>query len=426
MGLCSRVARSTVTAKAMLRRLLLFPLRPRLVRFQVSVLRLLGFLPRRISGAWPPRQILIVNLTNNLGDALMMLPMVDALRHASPDAAIDLVIEPPMDVPLRSMPALRKVYGFKSRKSTIGVLSHYLRALDMFLFIRRQLRNQTYDLALLPRWGTDPGLSAYLAAMSTAPRRCGHDPTEEAAAEDIFPGMAAMLTDISNGGIGMAEGVREQLVLAACGLIKSFEPEAEERRPVASVVAMGDAIDADACMDRLGISACENFVLLAPGASHTARRWPPERFASVGAAIYRKLGLRVFSIGGPLDQELGKRIEQLSHGLIRTLAGQTSVLESIALARRASLLVTNDSGPAHIGGSVGTPTLVLSVCPATSSDEHVNSPLRVRPVGPRVVVMQPEGNAPGCTDRCLREEAHCILGITTDAVLAKARSMLSP
>jgi ADP-heptose:LPS heptosyltransferase len=415
-----------VPIKAFLRHLLLLPLQPHIVRAEIRALRMLRLLPQRIPGEWPPRRILIVNITGNLGDALMMLPTVDALRRALPHAAIDLVVESPMDLPLRSAPAFRSVYRFKSRKSAIPLLSHYLRALDIFRLVRRFLMDQPYDLALLPRWGTDPGLSTYVAAMSSAPRRGGHDPADEAAGEDFFPGMTTLLTDISHGGLGMAEGVREQLVLVACGIISTFDDKVEEIRPVETVLAMSDTVDVDSSMRRLGIPLNQPFLLLAPGASHPARRWPPEQFAALGVALRKNLNVPVFLIGGPVDQELGKQIQQLSEGLVHNLAGQTSVLEGIALTRRASLLVTNDSGPAHIGGSVGIPTLVLSVCPRTSTQEHPNSPLRVRPVGPRVVVMQPESSSEGCTDRCLREEAHCILGLSTDAVLAQATQMLSP
>lgn len=414
-----------MTLKAVLRRVLLFPIQPRMFLLEMRVLRLLRLLPQRSSGQWPPRRILIVNITGNLGDALMMLPTMDSLRRALPDAEIDIVAESPMDTPLRVLETIRRVYCFQSTRTRIPLLGHYLRVLNMFQFARRWFMGRPYDLALLPRWGTDPGLSTYLASMSSAAQRCGHDPTEEGVAEEYFPGMTALLTTVSHGGKGMAEGVREQLVLVACGLLHGLEPDAEERRPVESILQMGRSLDVAACMRRLGITPSGSMVLLAPGAGHAARRWPAERFAILGEALNRRTGAAVYIIGGLGDRALGQQIEALSKGLIRSLIGETSVAEGIAIIQMASLLVTNDSGPAHVGGGVGVPTIVLSACPETSTSEHANSPLRVRPVGPRVYVMQPREAVDGCGDQCLASDAHCILGLTVESVQSCAERIFA-
>jgi len=221
----------------------------------------------------------------------------------------------------------------------------------------------------------------------------------------------------------MAEAVREQFALAACGLPLSLDPDAEEKRVVESVLQMSDSIDSNDLLRRLGIEPDERFVLLSPGASHPARRWPAEEFAALGQGLSRK-DLRVYIFGSMNERALGDQIVALSNGMVRNLAGSTSILEGLALIRRAAVLVTNDSGPAHMGGSLGTPTLVLSACPESSKEEHANSPLRVRPVGPRVVVLQPELNTPGCSGRCEAPAAHCIQGIGIEQVVEAAEALL--
>lgn len=408
--------------KSTVRQMLLAPIWPHPFLVALSVLRFLGLLPKRCPARWPPQRILVVNITGNLGDALMMLPLVDGLQATG--ATIDLLVQSPMDVPLRAIPFVRRVYCFDRDKKKVPLFGYYLRIYRMVKFARRQLMEQPYDLALLPRWGTDPSLSSYLAAMSTAPRRCGHDPEEDRMAESVLPGMTSLLTDVSHGGEGLAEGVREQLLLLACGLRKEFDPASEERRPVESVMEMGRSVDISECMQRLDISTQDPFMLLAPGASHPVRCWPPERFADLGMALRHKTGIAVYSIGGPMDRTLCEHIEDLSGGVIRSLAGETSILEAIALTQQATLLVSNDSGPAHIGGSVGIPTLVLSACPKTSTQEHANSPLRVRPVGPHVRVLQPDKSENGCGNQCLAPIAHCILGLTIGSVLSEAQQFL--
>ena len=409
--------------KPVLRRLLLFPLWPRLFLLELALLRKIGLVPRRTKGLWPPQTILLINPTTNLGDTLMMLPTVDALHRALPQAAIDLVAAPPMASALRSVPAIRNVLALDAGASSIPVLNVYIRIFKMLRFARREL-TPSYDLVLLPRWGTDPFLSAYLATMSAAPRRCGHDPEEEADAEQPLPEITSLLTTVSHGGHGMAEGVREQLVLTACGLVQNFNPEQEERRPVQSVLDMAGNVSSPALLTRLGISPDRPFLLLAPGASHPARRWPTDRFAALAVALHHHTGTPIYTVGGPSEHHLGQQIEQASNGLVKNLTGTTTIPEAIALTQRAALLITNDSGPAHAGGSLGTPTLVLSVCPVTSTHEHANSPRRVRPVGPLVHVLQPSASAQGCAERCLAPEAHCILGLTIEQVFEQARAML--
>lgn len=409
--------------KSLVKRLLLFPIQPWAFSAGIAALRQIGLLPRRTVGVWPPKRILVVNLTPNVGDSIMMMPTLDTLHRLLPAASIDVIVEGPMHQALAEAPIIRRAFRLDARKSSLPLVGHYLRVLRILRFARTQLAGQSYDLAVLPRWGTDPGLATYLAAASSATRRCGHDPKEEFGAEDLFPGMTRLMTSVSAGGHTMAEAVREQLVLAACGLPLSLDPDAEEKRVVESVLQMSESVDSNDLLRRLGIGPDEQFVLLSPGASHPARRWPAEQFAALGQRLSRK-GFRVYAFGSMNDRALGDQIATLSNGMVRNLAGSTSILEGLALIRKAAALVTNDSGPAHMGGSLGTPTVVLSACPASSQEEHANSPLRVRPVGPRVTVLQPETSAPGCNGRCEAPTAHCIEGIKIERVLEAAEAFL--
>lgn len=413
-----------MSGKALLKRLLLFPIQPWAFSADIAVLRRIGLLPRRAIGVWPPKEILVVNLTANVGDSIMMMPTLDALHRMLPQASIDVIVEGPMCQALAEATIIRKAFRFDSLKTKLPLLGPYLRVLSILRFARTQLGGKSYDLAVLPRWGTDPGLSTYLAAASSAARVCGHDPKEELGTEDVFPGMTRLMTCVSTGGHGMAEAVREQLVLAACGLPLSLDPDAEEKTAVESVLQMSESIDAHDLLQRLGVEPDQRFVLLSPGASHPARRWPAEEFAALGQGLSRK-GFRAYVFGSMSDRVLGDQIAALSNGTIRNLAGMTSILEGLALIRRAAVLVTNDSGPAHMGGSLGTPTLVLSACPESSKEEHVNSPLRVRPVGPRVIVLQPKTSAPECNGRCEAPAAHCIRGIEIERVLQATGVLLN-
>jgi heptosyltransferase-2 len=239
-----------------------------------------------------------------------------------------------------------------------------------------------------------------------------------------FPSMDKLLTIVSRGGNGLAEGVRQQQLLLACGLLDEINFLNEEFRTVDSAIEMGNSVDLKPFMARIGLSLDKPFILLAPSASHPTRRWPADRFAELAKRLYGTNGVEVLTIGGASDRALGEKIEVLSCGIARNLVNRTTLLETIALIGQAKLLITNDSGPAHIGGSVGTPTLVLSACPKTSLEEHPSSPQRVRPVGPRVLVLQPDTPAEGCgKEWCSKPFAHCIEGISIDAAEKAALSL---
>jgi len=97
---------------------------------------------------------------------------------------------------------------------------------------------------------------------------------------------------------------------------------------------------------------------LAPGARWSLKRWPPDRFAAVGAALQRE-GAEIVLVGGPEDRA---ELERVRSGLARPPLGDTASLDVAGLAAvlaRLSVLVTVDSGPAHLAQAVGTPVVVV-------------------------------------------------------------------
>jgi ADP-heptose:LPS heptosyltransferase len=133
--------------------------------------------------------------------------------------------------------------------------------------------------------------------------------------------------------------------------------------------------------------------------------------------IHRQFGLQILIVGGAADEPSGKEIERRGGNWVRNLIGKTSLAETVTLLSGSTLLLANDSGPAHVGGGLGIPTIVLNAYPSTSTQQRVNFLMRVHPVGPRVRVLQPEKNLSGCDDRCIAAIAHCILGLKVESVL---------
>jgi ADP-heptose:LPS heptosyltransferase len=98
------------------------------------------------------------------------------------------------------------------------------------------------------------------------------------------------------------------------------------------------------------------FVILHPGAGDPRKRWPLEKFAAVGNAIAWS-GAGMVIIGTPAEKEIADRLVRLMSAEVINLCGQTSINGLTGLLYRASVVVSNDSGPLHLAAAVGTPTV---------------------------------------------------------------------
>ena len=129
-------------------------------------------------------------------------------------------------------------------------------------------------------------------------------------------------------------------------------PSAALRIPFLSVPE-GAVKCSDALLEQLSGTP---FVTIFPGASIAERRWGSEKFRGVAEALANN-GMPVVVVGGKDDEEAGKAIIQGAGGL--NLAGRTSLVESAAIIARSSLLISGDSGVLHMAVGLGVPTVSL-------------------------------------------------------------------
>lgn len=105
-------------------------------------------------------------------------------------------------------------------------------------------------------------------------------------------------------------------------------------------------------------------LLISPCSSHSHRNWLAERYAAVADHAAERHGLRVLLTGGPaaLERDLCAEIETTANCSLANVAGQVTLQQLMALLQRADIVLSPDSGPAHMANALGTPVIGLHAC----------------------------------------------------------------
>ena len=103
----------------------------------------------------------------------------------------------------------------------------------------------------------------------------------------------------------------------------------------------------------------ERIVGLNPGGDRENKRWNPENFAIVGDKIIEEFNAEIILLGGPGEENIAGQIERKMRNGVVNLAGKLDLNELIYIISKFDLLVTNDSGPMHIGAATKTPLVAI-------------------------------------------------------------------
>ncbi|GBR15808.1 glycosyltransferase family 9 protein [Asaia spathodeae] len=126
------------------------------------------------------------------------------------------------------------------------------------------------------------------------------------------------------------------------------------------------------------------YAVLVPGAAphRPAKRWPVQHYATLARSLQDQ-GLKIVVAGTQAERPLGAAIlEQVPDA--RDLTGKTDLLALGGILARASLAVGNDTGPMHLAGAMGCPSLVLF---SAESNPRLTAPNGVRPGQMRVLAV---------------------------------------
>lgn len=203
--------------------------------------------------------------------------------------------------------------------------------------------------------------------------------------------------------------VRRQLdLVAAIGATApdervSFQPSAD------------DCSWADAHLAALGLGEHQRWVALHPGATAESRQYPPELWQEVLVLMKRTLARPVLLLGGDADAPVLDLLQQTAPRLCHRLPVATTPGQLAACLGRASVLLCNNSGPAHLAAAMRTPVVNLY---ALTNPQHV--PWQV----PGRVLFQPVPCAFCYSSTCRQGHHQCLRGISAQQVVTALAEVL--
>ena len=338
-------------------------------------------------------RILIVRL-GALGDVVHAIPVAAALRRAFPSARIDWLVSAKHREILDLVTVIDRRLVINDRTDARGGSS--------LLAAVRELRAAHYDVVLDLQ-----GLikSALLARSSGAERVIGF--ASRYAREALARLFYTEVYDPGRGGIYDPRETRH-VVTINLALLETLGITAVT--PEFPVEAVQSAAAARAARDVGG-----RYALLNPGAAWPNKRWPPQRFGALAAAIKQRIGLMSIVLWGPGEQLLAEEVVAASDEAA-VVSPPTTVADLVALARGAAVMVSGDTGPTHIASAVGTPIVGLY---------GPTRPSRNGPLTPKDVAVSRDATCQ-CHHlrRCVRDRM-CLLDIEVDEVIAAVDTVLT-
>ncbi len=352
------------------------------------------------------KRVLVLRL-DEIGDVVMTTPFLRELRRNMPRAWITLVVKPAVHNLVELCPYVNEVLIYDwEEQSSLPELQRYFRALRL---VWRYLWPRRFDLALLPRWDFDRYHATHIMYLSGSCRRVGYSENVNPLKKQLNEGFDRLLTNSLHDSSTKHEAEHNLDVIRFLG------GKVENDR-LELWVGREDEAFVEGVLRNHKINSRDLLVGFGPGAGAPKRQWPVDLYVRLGLWLENQYRVRLVIIGGPEEKPLGNELERKLGSSVLNAVGKTTLRQAAALLKRTSLYVGSDAGPMHIAAAVGVPVVELSCHPKSGSPHSANSPVRFRPLGKINRVVQPEVAAPDCSEECVADLPHCILGITLEEV----------
>jgi heptosyltransferase-2 len=336
----------------------------------------------------------VVRGTNWVGDSVMSVPALRALRKVLPEAEITLVLRPSAKGLFAEADFINEVLVYDRRN-----------AFSVFPQIREWRRRQ-FDLAVLFQNAFEAALIPMLAGI---PLRLGYA-TEARQAMLTHP---VALPDWRSSRHEVFYYL--YLVTALEQLLYQTSTICESDPDTALDISAPRKTEAAHLLRSYGLTDDRTIVAICPGSINSrAKRWPAESFADLADRLIAERR-QVVIIGSKNEEDVTREVTSRMRQKPVVLTGKTTIDQLTAILGIVDLVVTNDTGPAHIAAALGRPTLVIF---------GPTNPLTTRPFSGQAEILR---HPPDCAPCMLRDcpiDHRCMTAITVDEVIECAETML--
>lgn len=339
---------------------------------------------------------ILIRATNWVGDAIMAMPALRAVRLKFAEAKISIAARPYVADIYRGQEICDELIAYDPKGAHAG-----LRGRER---LAQELRERKFDVALLLQNAFE---AAWLAWRARIPERIGY-------ARD---GRRLLLTRRiavpKRGEIPLHEQFYYLELLRRAGWIDSLPMESFVRLNV----SREDRERIEGMLRSAGARQGVTRVAIGAGASYgSAKCWPPERFAEFVNCFRQHTDADVILFGTAAERTVSDAITAGIRGPSISLVGETSIADLPALLSRCHLFVGNDSGAMHVAAAAGLPVVAIF---------GPTDPCGTAPITPRCTVVQEKPYCSPCFLRRCPIDHRCMTRVMPEAVEAAARRWLS-
>ncbi|MDZ7393177.1 MAG: glycosyltransferase family 9 protein [candidate division KSB1 bacterium] len=277
------------------------------------------------------RKFLVVR-TDRLGDLILSLPVLTALKEAHPGCHVTLLTSPPIAPIVNDYPDLDEVLVDEVEGQHHGITGWFR--------LVRSLRKRAFDAAVL----LHPTLRLALALAASVPQRVG---TAYRAYSFLFTERVP---------VHRKAVPRHELDLN----LDLVAPLAPRPSRVAFKIPKDPETEARVTgMLGTWLTSAHKLVVIHPGSGGSARDWPVEHFARLADRLSTELHAAVVITGTAGERPLVDRLYELCRQKPLRLDGRTTLKELAALVSMADLVISNSTGPLHLAVAMGTEVVGL-------------------------------------------------------------------
>lgn len=286
------------------------------------------------------KKILVIKF-RHIGDVLLTVPAIRALKETFPDASISVLVNSGTEDMLSDNPVIDELIVFNRRIKNLSTIKRYMKEIRFLKEIRARGFDMTADL-------TGGDRSAVVSLLSGARYRLAINPGKKGFAGKRF--FYTHLADIDKQKHTLLQNldVPRQFGINTNNLEVDFFIPDEIRLNIKKIFKEN------------GINQNNKVVHIHPTSRWLFKCWKDEYMAEVIGWLIKK-GIKVVVTSAPDKKEIdkAKKILSLCSSLLLDLCGKTSIKELAAISEASDLFIGIDSAPMHIAAAVKTPVIAL-------------------------------------------------------------------